>query len=140
MKSTAAMLDALRTRAGSDGKAAALLGVSQVTYSRWRSANTPDLPSDDNAHKIAELLKLDPAFVLAVVNGDRAKTKETRATWHRVAQAFGKAAALACITATPFLVSPDASARFNTSPNVPTSDAGQRASGMHIRQLSGTPG
>jgi DNA-binding transcriptional regulator YdaS (Cro superfamily) len=92
MESTAEMLDALRARAGSDGKAAALLGVSQVTYSRWRSPHTPDLPSDENGVKIAELLQLDPAYVLAVVNGERAKSQETRATWRRMADAFGKAA------------------------------------------------
>lgn len=117
MKTTTAMLDALRAKAGSDGKAAALIGVSQVTYSRWRSPRTPDLPSDENTVKIAEQLGLDARYALAVVQRDRATSDDVRDVWNKIVQAFGKAAMLAVFTATPFLVSPDAQARTSHNQN-----------------------
>lgn len=89
------LLDALRTRAGSDRKAAPLVGVTQASFSEWRRSH--GYPDDERARRIAELLQLDPAYVLAIIHGERAKSKETRAAWRRVAEAFGKAAALAVV-------------------------------------------
>lgn len=119
MKNLDAMLDALATRAGSDRKAAPLLGISQVSISKWRTGKA--YPDDDSARKIAALLGLDAAYVLAVIHGERAKSRETRDTWQRIAAAFNKAAALAIISAAPFMA-PDARAgQFNNSGIVATS-------------------
>ncbi len=95
MESTRAMLDALRARAGSDGKAAALFGVSQVTVSRWRAGR--DFPTDEHALKLAELLEVDPAYVLALIRAERAKSSQARAQWQRVAERFKDAAVLAAL-------------------------------------------
>lgn len=118
MRSTQELLDGLRALAGSDRKASALVGVSQPVFSEWRTGKT--WPSDERAARIAELLQLDAAYVLAVVNGERAKSKETRATWRRMADAFAKAAGIAAVAVAPALTSPDAQARFDSSKNVPT--------------------
>lgn len=113
MKSTTEILDALRAQAGSDGKAAAQIGVSQVSFSRWRAGR--DFPSDDNVLRIAELLKLDPAYALAVVNGARAKSHETKQHWQRIARAFNKAAAVIAFVVAPFMSPQDSRAAFDTN-------------------------
>lgn len=120
MKTFESFLDALRARAGSDARAAPLVGIRQSSFSQWRRRHA--LPDDVQAARIAEVLDLDQAYVLAIIHGERAKTKAVRATWQRVAEAFGKAAALAAVAVAPALTSPDAQARFNNSQNVPTSD------------------
>ena len=95
METTQEFIRALRERGGSDTRAAPLLGVSQNTFTEWRNGTA--LPSDEHAIKIAELLQLDPAFVLAIINGERAKSKLARAAWQRVAAQFGKAATVAAL-------------------------------------------
>jgi transcriptional regulator with XRE-family HTH domain len=87
MKTLSAMLDALAERAGSDRKIGPMLGASMGAVTQWRTERS--YPDDDKARKIAELLDLDPAYVLAVIHGERAKSDATRAAWRRVADAFG---------------------------------------------------
>lgn len=115
------MLGRVVKNAGSERRASALFGISQSSFNNWRRARA--LPNDDQARRLAELLQLDPAFVLAVIHGERAKTKETRATWRRVADAFGKAAALVAVAVAPAIMAPDARAGFNSAPDAPTSRA-----------------
>jgi DNA-binding transcriptional regulator YdaS (Cro superfamily) len=98
MLNYAEMLDALRTLAGSDAKAAPLVGIRQSSFSQWRRRHA--FPSDEQARRIADLLGLDAAYVVAIIHGERAKNDETRAVWQRVAAAFGKAAAVAFFTIT----------------------------------------
>ena len=95
MRNTRDLLDALRARAGSDRKAAALVGVSQPTVNRWRQGYAR--PDDDSAGRIAAALQLDHAFVLALIHAERAETAGTRATWTRIAAQFGKAAAVGLV-------------------------------------------
>lgn len=87
MKTLSEMLDALAARAGSDRKIGPMLGASTQSPSMWRTGRT--LPDDDKARRIAELLDLDPAYVLAVIHGERAKSDATRAAWARIAAKFG---------------------------------------------------
>lgn len=87
------LLDALAESAGSDRKAAAALGVAQNAFSMWRRGLT--FPEDQQAERIAAALKLDPAYVFAIVRVARAKSQTARATWQRIAEQFGKAATLA---------------------------------------------
>ena len=138
IKNFEALLDALADKAGSDRKAAPLVGVSQVGISAWRTRRA--LPDDDKARKIAELLQLDPAYVMALVHAERAKTKETRETWQRIAQAF--ATVLVSVAAVGGLGSPGvAKAGFDITPiGTPSGgqrapqggDSGQEATGIHI--------
>ena len=88
METTRDLLNALRERAGSDRKAAGMLGVSQQSFSSWRRYAFPE---DDHARAIANALGLDPAHVLAIVYSDRAKSPDTRAVWQRIAATFGSA-------------------------------------------------
>lgn len=114
MKSTQDFLDALAARAGSDRKAALLVGVSQPVLSEWRTRKK--YPSDERAVQIAELLNLDAAYVIAVIQSERAKSEAVRATWGRIAEAFGRAAMLALVAAAPFAVAPEARAGTLHSP------------------------
>lgn len=96
------MLDTLVAREGSERRATAFFDIGQSSFNNWRRGRA--FPSDDQARRLAELLKLDAAYVLAVIHGERAKSKETRAAWHRVAEAFKDAAMIAalCIGAASF--------------------------------------
>jgi len=109
MDTTRDLLNALRERAGSDRKAASMLGVSQQSFSSWRRYAFPE---DDHARAIADALGLDPAHVLAIVYSDRAKSPDTRAVWQRIAATFGSAV----VAIGAGLVSPaPANAAFNIS-------------------------
>ncbi len=126
------LLDALADKAGSDRKAAPLIGVSQVAISAWRTRRA--LPGDEKSRKIAEVLNLDPRYVCALVHAERAKSPETRSMWQSVAQAF--ATVLIAVGTVGGLGSPGtAQARLDISPiGAPTGgqqgpQGGERASG-----------
>lgn len=95
MKTTLEFVLAVRELAGSDNKAGPLVGVSQMSFSRWRLGQS--FPTDDNALKIAELLKIDQAYVLAIIRRDRADSDEARSAWQRIAETFAKAAGIAVL-------------------------------------------
>lgn len=104
METSVQLITAVRDIAGSDRKAAPLVGVSQTVFSNWR--NGTDYPSDDKCVRVAQLLNLDPAYVTAAVRADRAKSQETRAMWQRVAATFAKAAGVAAVAIGAGLVAP----------------------------------
>jgi hypothetical protein len=103
METFTEIVDAAAGIAGSDRKAAQRMGISQASFSAWRHGSHP---TDEQALKLADLVSLDGAYVLALVRVNRAKTKQARATWARIADKFAKAAAVAVVTATPFLMLP----------------------------------
>lgn len=111
MNTTHEMLNAIARIAGSDRKAAQLLGVSQPVFSEWRTAKK--YPSDERALQIAKVIGIDPAFAIAVIQRDRARSAETRAAWQRIAEAFGRAAAIAAIAIGASVSAPDARASHN---------------------------
>lgn len=113
MRTTIELVTAVRDLYGSDRKAAVILKVTQATFSLWRNGDA--FPTDDHAINLAELLNLDPRYVSAVIRADRAKSDRARSMWHSVAQAFGKAAMLAVITAAPFMAPSPAQAGFNNN-------------------------
>lgn len=123
MQSLNSLLDAVRDRAGSDRKAAPMIGVQQQTVSAYRRGHA--FPDDDKARRIAELLQLDPAYVAAVIHAERAKNAETRAMWGRVAEKFKDAAVVAALAlgAASFGMPPPAQAgishNFNLGTNGP---------------------
>ncbi len=88
MKTTVQFLDAVRDRYGltSDYQLAKLLGVGQTNISRYR--NRGGTMDDHIAIRVAELLKLDPGYVLACVQAERAATEEVRKIWTKTAKAL----------------------------------------------------
>jgi hypothetical protein len=79
------MLDALNAHTGlSDRKLGPLFGLGEGAVTHWRSGR--GFPDDETAVKISELLKLDLAYVLAVISAARAKTDSVRSAWTRIAE------------------------------------------------------
>lgn len=100
MKTLAECLIALRARAGSERKAATLVGVTNTAYSDWTRGRS--VPKAAHCARIAQELGLDPAYVTALAELARPGDNDAaRAMWQRVAAAFGKAAAVAFFTITP---------------------------------------
>lgn len=59
------------------------VGVAEATVSRWRSGERT--PTDDEAIKLASLLRKEPGELLAECGAARAKSPETRRAWEIVA-------------------------------------------------------
>lgn len=86
-------LDALKKALSieSDYKLAQVLGVSRACVSSYRKRGTNF--DDSTALRAAELLKIDPAIILADMNAERSKTPETRAVWQDLRDRLTHAAA-----------------------------------------------
>lgn len=90
------ILNALNERTSlSDRKLGPLFGLGEGAVGMWRTGR--GFPDEAKAHRIAELLDLDPAYVVAVIGAARAKSKETRAMWQRIAEQFKDAAVIAAL-------------------------------------------
>lgn len=117
MKTTVELIDELRRRRQlTDYGAAKALGVTRSTISNYRCRGIVMAPAV--AHRLAELLEIDSAYVRAIVEAERAARDEQpaeRAMWERIAQAFGKAAMLALFTAAPFMAPSPAQGAFNNN-------------------------
>ena len=96
---TVQLIDALRQRhkLPSDYAAAALLGLTRAQLSRYR--NGKDFLGDEQALKVADLLGLEPGYVLACMHAERSKAPAVRSTWERIAKTFDHAPALAIFLA-----------------------------------------
>jgi len=112
MKKTVDFLDAVKATQGieSDYALSPILGLSRAQLSRYRSGN--DFMGDLVAMKVAELLKVDPAYVIACLAAERAEAKgqsALAAVWMGLARkykaaekqitTYGKAAAVAFLGA-----------------------------------------
>ena len=97
MGTTVNFLDAVKSRRGviSDYQLAKIIGVSQQTVSRYRVGK--DYLGDSTAIRVAELLEIDPAIVVAAAHAERAKKPEERRVWEGIIQKLGGAAALLLI-------------------------------------------
>ena len=71
----------------SDYALAKLLWLTRQTVSAHKSGSAKAF-GDETGQRIAELLDLDPAYVLACLAAERAKRPDVRATWQRVAEQF----------------------------------------------------
>lgn len=99
MKTTADFLDALRVKLNlpSDGQLADYLGMHRQHISRYRTlGGTFD---DETSIRIAEILEVKPAFVMACMHYQRAKNPKVRDAWQYLG---GLAAALAVVALLPF--------------------------------------
>jgi len=106
METTTELLDQVKAKHGlpSDGKLSALLGLTRAQVSRYR--NKGDAFGEDVALKVADLLDLDPGYVLACAAFERAKSEGARSAWRHVADVskrFGAAAALLLLVGVPAL-------------------------------------
>jgi plasmid maintenance system antidote protein VapI len=97
MKTTTELLDAVKTRYAipSDNALAPRLGITRSMVSRYR--NKGEAFGDETALRVAELLDLDPGYVLAVMHSERASNEAARTAWAKLAERLktgGVAAAL----------------------------------------------
>lgn len=85
---TTEYLDALRARLAlsSDYQLAAALRVTRAAVSRYRTGGAHF--DEDIALRVAHLLTIDPARVLADVAAERARTPEARTAWRRIANSL----------------------------------------------------
>lgn len=90
MQTTVQFLDAVKAARGvSDYALAPLLGVSKAQISRYRRRH--EVLSANVGRRIAELLNLDPAYVRACAEAERAERAhdgQELAMWQRVAARF----------------------------------------------------
>ena len=95
MKTTADFLDDLRARHGltSDNKLALHMGWQRAQLGRYRAKR--ETFSDQTALKVAAQLGIEPAYVMACMQGQRARTPETRSAWERIAAKVAAAVLIA---------------------------------------------
>lgn len=113
METTNQFLDQVKVRHGlpSDYALATKLGITRAQVSKYR--NRGDELGDETALKVAELLDLDPGYVLACMNHQRTKSEAARAAWEQLAdlvKRHGVAAALVLFAAAPGLTPTPANA------------------------------
>lgn len=99
---TVDFVDAIRAQNGNCSFYALkkILGVSQPTVSDWRHGK--QFFRDDMALRVAALLHLDPAYVLACVHAERAeraKRPEEKEIYDRIAETFRRSAAALFLSA-----------------------------------------
>lgn len=101
MKTTLEFIAAVKAKHGieSDYAAAKLLGVTRTTLSHYR--NGKGLLGDDAALKVAELLEIEPGYVLACIAAERSKNERVKAAWAWWADHKALAAALAVLVILP---------------------------------------
>lgn len=93
MKTTIAFIDELKARKGgiSDYAVAKILGVTQQTISKYRVGK--DYLGDSTAIRVAELLEIEPAIIIASVHAERAKSESEKAVWREILEKLGGVAA-----------------------------------------------
>lgn len=102
MRTTLEFISDIKSKYGieSDYAAAKLLGVTKTTMSHYR--NGKGLLGDDSAMKIAQLLELDPGYVLACIAAERSKQPEVKAAWkHTAEMLYGLAAVFTFLAVLP---------------------------------------
>ena len=103
MKTTLEFIADLKKKTGieSDYAAAKLLNVTGTALSSYRNGKSHF--SDDVAMRVADLLELDPAYVVACIHAERAKRAEEKKLWERIAESMiAVAAVLAVLAVLPF--------------------------------------
>lgn len=94
MDTTQTLLDALKNKLQlrSDYALAKYLGVTGVTMLRWREGKGM---SDANAVRVAKLLEMEPAYVLACMGAQSCEPgSEESGVWRQIAGAFHHTVAL----------------------------------------------
>lgn len=118
MNTTIEFLDAVKAKTGvpSDYALSPILEVTRSAVSRYR--NGKDFLGDETALRVAKILEVEPATVLAAVHAERAKTAEEKAVWKLIYEKLGGIAAGALIAFTASTAAPTpASAADNVQSN-----------------------
>lgn len=103
MQNTADFIELLKKRYDlkSNYAVAKFLKQTDTAIARW--AHGKGSFSDETAIQFADLLDLDPAYVMACIHAERAKDKAVKKTWERMAKRLAAvAAALACVAFLPW--------------------------------------
>lgn len=106
MNTTIQFIDAVKSKHGiaSDYALAKFLEVKQQTVSGYRQGKV--FLGDETAIKVAKVLEVEPASVLAAVHAERAKTEEEKAVWKLIYEKLGGIAAGALIAITASTAAP----------------------------------
>lgn len=114
MQTTIEFLDAVKAAHGltSDYQLAQLLGIERQAISHYRAGRTL---GDETAIRVAELLEVDWAYVVACIHAERAKAGDAKKLWARLAKQLAPAvlailAGCALVLAPLPGLTPDASA------------------------------
>lgn len=104
MNTTVQLLDAVKAKCelASDYALAKELELPCQSISQYRKEKNSF--GDDTAIRVAEILELEPASVLAAVYAERAKTEKAKAVWKNVCEKMG-GIALSLLVGTAFTVS-----------------------------------
>lgn len=78
-----------------DSETARRIGVTRAAVSDWRVGRRA--PDDDQAVKLADLLRKDAGELLAECGAARAKSPETRRAWERIAARMAGYGITACV-------------------------------------------
>lgn len=94
---TTEFLDLVKARHGlsSDYALADKLGLTRSMVSAYR--NGKRMLGDESAMRVAELLELDPGFVLACVEAERSHSPAIRAAWENLADLVKRHGAAAAV-------------------------------------------
>ena len=99
----------------SDYAVAKLLNVGKNTISNYR--NHKSGLSDEMALRVAHLLDLDDAYVMACIHAERSRRDDEKQVWQKIAEHFGwMAAALALACFVPLIMSGTGSAQAHDFP------------------------
>lgn len=92
LMTTIELLDELKSlnNNASDYRIAQILNVNKAAVSKWR--NSKGFFEDEVCFRVAELLSMQPEYVVACVHAERSKTPQARMVWTHLAAAFGTAA------------------------------------------------
>ena len=93
------------------------LGIGRAQMSRYR--NGLDFLSDDAAFKLAALLEIDPAQIIASAHAERAKSGEAKAFWMQWAERLSGVTAAVCL-GVGLSAAPPSSQASQTSVSQPT--------------------
>lgn len=102
MKTTPDFISDLKAKYGlkSNYAVAKFLGQTDTAVARWSHGKGSF--SDETAMQFADLLDIDPVYIVACMHAERAKREEEKKLWERIASLAAGVAALLVIAALPW--------------------------------------
>ena len=82
----------------SDAELARTIGITRQAISQLKSGRTKHF-SDETAYNIAEVLGIDPAYVLLCLAAERSSDQRVKLTWQRINRFFKNAGTRAAVIA-----------------------------------------
>lgn len=105
-------------RIKNDSDLARKMNVSRTAVSRWRSGER--IPEPAEAHRLANILGIDPLQFMLACAAEREKDDATRSAWHTIARRLAAAATVTAMTIANYGFSPSGNppAKSGTSGHV----------------------